>query len=338
MPGSAQSPERMLSEFDIISRCFDQPGLSCAGSNLIRQGIGDDCALVDIPEGSSLAFSMDTLVEGVHFPPDADPFRLATRALAVNLSDLAATGAKPAYFTLGLTLPDANEAWLMSFADGLKCRAQKFHCCLAGGDITRGPLTITIQVHGLVPAGRAILRDGAKAGDSIYVTGSLGKAALALSVLDGTLSSMDENTQRVLLDAYYDPAPRIKEGIGLSSFVSAGIDISDGLLGDLGHICDRSGVGARVRLSAVPVDALVMHTLGEQAGRAMALNGGDDYELILTVPADREAAFIAEAGKLDAVVTRIGEIIEGRTVVCLDDEGNTVPVTSRSYNHFPEQG
>lgn len=326
----------MLAEFDIIRRCFDRPGLAAPEDAVVRQGIGDDCALLSVPPGKSLAFSMDTLVAGVHFPDTADPAQLAARALAVNLSDLAACGAEPLVFTLSLTLPAADETWLAAFAGGLAKMAQAYRCPLVGGDISRGPLAITIQVHGLVPEGRAILRSGARPGDRLYVSGSLGRAGLALTLLSGDASAVPEAIRPTLLEAYYRPRPRLDIARRLAAHVSAGIDISDGLLGDLQHICERSGCGAVVRAAEVPVDAAVLEAAGRERALALALNAGDDYELILAVPPAREAAFLAAAQGQPVPLTCIGEMTAGDGVTCLDAAGLPLVMTGHSYTHFAE--
>lgn len=324
----------MLSEFDIIRRCFDQRGLAATKDDVVQLGIGDDCALVSVPSSCSLALSMDTLVEGVHFPSNASPADIAWRSLAVNLSDLAAMGASPRFFTLALTLPEANENWLMEFAGGLREIAGRFQCFLAGGDITRGPLTITIQVHGLVETDRAMVRSGAKVGDQIFVTGSLGKAALALKLFDNTLGAVDEKDRAALLEAFYRPLPRVEAGMALAPFVSAGLDISDGLLGDLGHLCEKSACGARVTLPEIPVDSLVRAILGDEKSPGVAASGGDDYELILTVPSGKLDGFLDAARSVSIPVTCIGEITDSEGLVCVDSSGNTVNMDNHSYRHF----
>ena len=332
----------MLSEFDIIRTCFDQPGLRAEKNDVVRQGIGDDCALLSIPAGQNLAFSMDTLVENIHFPPSATARQIASRALAVNLSDLAATGARPLVFTLGLTIPQADENWLSEFASGLRAVASDFNCTLIGGDMSRGPLTISIQVHGLVDEGKAILRSGAKPGDKIYVTETLGAAGLALQMFAGKLDGITGEETEMLNRAFYHPVPRIKVASALSDYVSAGIDISDGLLADLGHICTQSRCGAVINLTAVPVDALVNKYLGSRPGQINALTAGDDYELIFTVGQSKEKAFLQAARSLPERLTCIGEmVIENKTdepVVCLDETGNKVTIERRGYTHFQGRG
>lgn len=326
----------MLSEFDIIRTCFDQPGLSAEISDVVIQGIGDDCALLSIPHGQNLAFSMDTLVESIHFPASAPAQLIASRSLAVNLSDLAATGAKPLVFTLGLTIPQADESWLMAFASGLRSMAADFNCKLVGGDMSRGPLCISIQVQGLVAEGKAILRNGAQAGDKIYVTQTLGAAGLALQMFDGKLAGLKEQEKESLMRAFYQPIPRINAAITLSEYVSAGIDISDGLLADLGHICAQSKCGAIINLDAVPVDPLVDKFLGIAPGLMHAVSAGDDYELVFTVSASKEDSFLHAAESLPERFTCIGEMTEQKegAIVCLDEAGNKVNIQRGGYTHF----
>lgn len=319
----------MLNEFDIIRTCFDQPGLAAQPGDVVRQGIGDDCALLRVPPGKELAFSMDTLVEGVHFPAMAEPDDLGWRALAVNLSDLAAAGATPLVFTLGLTLPSAQEAWLQGFAGGLREAAGRYGCALVGGDLTRGPLTITIQVHGLVDEGKAISRAGARPGDSLYVSGSIGGAALGLQLLENDSDDFTAEEKAALLAAFWRPQPRVALGAAVAGLVTAGIDISDGLLADLAHICERSRCGAALRLDDVPFASTVpKHT------REYYLQTGDDYELLLTVSGKRDKEFLAAAGACGVPVTRIGEITTGSGVDCLAGDGSKVIVTGRGYQHF----
>jgi len=330
----------MLSEFDIIRTCFEQQGLAATPGASVIRGIGDDCALIKVPANKMLAFSMDTLVADIHFPAAAAPELIASRALAVNLSDLAATAAKPLVFTLGLTIPEANQPWLEAFAAGLKAMATEFNCYLIGGDMSRGPLTVTIQVQGLVDDGLAILRDGARPGDRVYMTESLGCAALALLMFEGKLANVLPQEQEIMNNAFYKPEPRIGAALALAGFVSAGIDISDGLLADLGHICEQSKCSARLNLSRIPLHPLMEKHLGREAGLAKALSAGDDYELILTVSAAKEQLFLEAAGMLPEKVICIGEITEpdaAHTVSCVDENGNVVSSTltgSGGYMHF----
>ena len=323
----------MLSEFDIIKTCFNQPGLAAVPGDVVRLGIGDDCALLAIPSGRELALSMDTLVEGVHFPAGGDPALVGYRALGVNLSDLAAMGAEPVGFTLGLTLPLADRDWLEGFSAGLAECAGDYHCPLLGGDTTRGPLTITIQVHGLVETGKAIVRSGAKPGDAIYVTGSLGIAAYAIREMLAD-RDMDANTRQQSESAFYRPIPKLALGHAAAGIVSAGIDISDGLLADLGHVCRLSGTGARLSLPDVPLGTPLRNHLAPEEALALAMTGGDDYELLLTVSAAQEQALVSLGEMLDVSLHRIGVITAGDAVECLDASGKPVTFTASGYRHF----
>jgi thiamine-phosphate kinase len=289
-----------MGEFELIRRYF-QSLADGSGQNQLLLGPGDDCAIQRVSPGLDLVFSVDTLVEGVHFPSDYSPDYLGWRALAVAVSDLAAMGASPVCFTLALTLPDANQGWLKPFSEGLARASKAFGIALAGGDTTRGPLTISIQVHGTVESGRALYRSGAKPGDLICVSGTLGAAGAALDYLAAPAPSP---AQLALLSRYHFPQPRLSLGQQLAGCASSAIDISDGLLADLGHILDASGAGARIDTGRIPMMAELVALKGENA-RDLALGAGDDYELCITIPPET-------FGTLDDSVAReltvIGEI------------------------------
>lgn len=318
-----------LSEFSLIERYF---------SHLTRQrddvtlGIGDDCALLQCPAGKEIAVSIDTLVEGVHFFADVSPEALGYKCLAVNLSDLAAMGAEPAWFTLALTLPESNENWLQRFAAGLAKAADKHNIQLVGGDTTRGPLTISIQVHGLVDKGRAMRRDGAQAGDRIYVTGTLGDAGAALKHrLEGWApQALDESDWQFLQQRLEYPTPRNELVSTISQYATAAIDISDGLLADLGHILSRSKKGAKLELAKLPLSAS-LKKLPVEAATPLALGSGDDYELCFTVPAEGAE----ELEQHCRLITCIGEITEDDAVALLDMAGQEIKMDARKgYDHF----
>ena len=289
-----------MGEFELIRRYF-QPLADGTGQDQLLLGPGDDCAIQRVSPGLDLVFSVDTLVEGVHFPSGYSPDYLGWRALAVAVSDLAAMGASPVCFTLALTLLDANQGWLKPFSEGLARASKAFGIALAGGDTTRGPLTISIQVHGTVESGRALYRSGAKPGDLICVSGTLGAAGAALDYLAAPAPSP---AQLALLSRYHFPQPRLSLGQQLAGCASSAIDISDGLLADLGHILDASGAGARIDTGRIPMMAELVALKGENA-RDLALGAGDDYELCITIPPET-------FGTLDASVacelTVIGEI------------------------------
>ncbi len=331
-----------LSEFDIIRRFFAQPELSFARPG-IELAIGDDAAILSPPAGQVVTASMDLLVADVHFPAAAAPEKIAQRALAVNLSDLAAMGSEPWCFTLGLSLPQADEQWLQAFASGLSVLAQRYQCPLVGGDITRGPLSISIQVQGLNQPAAIIRRAGAKPGDKILVTGTLGNGALGLAsevgevTLNGTTVQLQELTaeqHRLLQAEYWTPEPRVPFAMQAATHVSAGLDISDGLLGDLQHLLQASGVGAMIELEALPFAATAQEVTDVASCERAALYGGDDYELCLTAAADKLESLQQIAADLGLLLTCIGEISAEQGVRLRHRDGSeTTPVAS-SFQHF----
>lgn len=315
-----------LGEFDLIARYFTRPVRRAA------LGIGDDCALFAPGAGMQLAVSSDMLVEGRHFLSTVAPERLGHKVLAVNLSDLAACGARPLAFTLALALPRAEEAFLDGFSRGLFALAEEHGIELVGGDTTQGPLNICITAMGEVPAGGALLRSGAKPGDDLYVSGTVGDARLALEVFRGTerLAGQDFDAVR---DAMERPQPRVALGLALRGIASSAIDVSDGLLGDLGHILRRSGVAAVVEVDAVPRSAvLAAQPLALQ--RTCTLAGGDDYELVFTAPREAADRVQAAARAAGTAVTRIGRIEAGPGLHLIDRDGREVANTFGSFDHF----
>jgi thiamine-monophosphate kinase len=337
------------SEFGIIDKYFRDSGLCFEGRG-IDLAIGDDCALLSLEEKDQLAISMDLLQEGVHFPVGAVPELLGQRALGVNLSDLAAIGAEPMCFTLGLSVPDADGVWLEAFSAGLLKVAERFSCPLVGGDLIRGSLHIAIQVQGRLPKGEALLRRGARPGHLVYVTGTLGDAAAALALFD----SLDRSNQSPaaespvletrlaarhrdhLINAFYRPEPRVAVGMAVRGLASAAIDLSDGLLSDLGHIAKASGVGAELDIAQLPLSEAMRECVVEEQRAALALSGGDDYELCITVPPDHCPAVEEAVAGLGVKLTRIGEIVSGDGVQCLDNHGEPVVIGHSGYMHFSE--
>ena len=318
-------------EFSLIARYFDRVRTSRLD---VETGIGDDCALLNIPEKQTLAISTDTLVAGNHFLPDIDPTNLAWKALAVNLSDLAAMGADPAWLTLALTLPDVDEAWLEAFSDGLFELLNYYDMQLIGGDTTRGPLSMTLGIHGYVPVGRALKRSGAKPGDWIYVTGTPGDSAAGLAILQNRLQVADATDADYLLKRHLRPTPRILQGQALRDLASAAIDISDGLISDLGHIVNASGCGARVNVDVLPYStALSQHVEPEQALR-WALSGGEDYELCFTVPEINRGALDVALGNLGAAFTCIGQMSADVEGIHFTRDGKPVTFGWKGYDHF----
>ena len=315
-----------LGEFDLIARYFTRP---------VRRavlGVGDDCALLAPAPGMQLAISSDMLVEGRHFLPTVDAHLLGHKALAVNLSDLAACGARPLAFTLALALPRVDEAFLAGFSQGLFALADAHGCELIGGDTTQGPLNICITVFGEVPAGAALLRSGARAGDDVYVSGTVGDARLALEAFRGTVALSGE-AFGVVRKAMEQPQPRVALGLALRGLASSAIDVSDGLLGDLAHVLDRSAVGACIEIDAVPRSA----ALREQPSalqRTCTLAGGDDYELVFTAAPAQAAAVQAAAREVGVTVTRIGRIEAARGLRLADSDGQAVPHTFGAFDHF----
>ena len=316
----------LIGEFELIARYFTRPVRRAA------LGVGDDCALLTVAPGMSLAISCDMLVEGRHFVSTVAPDRLGHKALAVNLSDLAACGAGPLAFSLSLALPSADEAFLAPFARGLLALAERHDCELIGGDTTRGPLTISITAYGEVASGAALLRSGARAGDDLYVSGTLGDARLALEVLRGSVAVPGDAFARIRR-AMEEPLPRVELGQALVGLASSAIDCSDGLAGDLGHVLRRSGVGAVVEVDALPRSADLAGQ-GQALQRECLLAGGDDYELLFTAAPDRRDAVAAAARAASTPVTRIGRIEAGRTLRFVDAAGQAVPAPGGSFDHF----
>ncbi|SEQ99807.1 thiamine-monophosphate kinase [Solimonas aquatica] len=311
-----------MDEFALIRRYF---AALTPAHPAVALGIGDDCALLTPPPGEQLAISSDTLIAGRHFPRDTAPADIGHKALAVNLSDLAAMGAQPLAFTLALTLPQADEAWLAAFAEGLGALARASGMALIGGDTTRGPLSISITVLGSVPPGRALRRDGAQPGDLVCVTGTLGDAALALQQLQ--VGQSPDPVLRARLDR---PSPRNAAGLALRGLAHAGIDISDGLCGDLGHVLDASGLGAELQVGQLPMsDAFARSVMPAQ--RLRLQNGGDDYELCLCLPPAALAQARAACGALPLSV--VGRVVAAPGLRMLDASGAPLPAPD-SYQHF----
>ncbi|MDQ1314824.1 MAG: thiamine-monophosphate kinase [Pseudomonadota bacterium] len=314
-------------EFDLIARHFTR---ATPGAVL---GVGDDCALLAPTPGMQLAVSSDMLLEGRHFSPRDSPAGIGHKSLAVNLSDLAAMGATPRWATLSIALPEADDAWLTAFARGFFRMADLHGIELVGGDTTRGSLTISITAMGEVPPGQALRRDGAQAGDDIWVSGTIGSAALALAYRQGRLFMEQVDAARVL-PALYLPTPRVELGIALRGIASSAIDISDGLLGDLGHVLQRSQVGAAIEFAALPMLPAVRAYLHETVARDCVLAGGDDYELCFTAPAHRRDAVLSAAETAGVAVTRIGRITAEPGLALLDAAGQPLPIEHTGYDHF----
>jgi thiamine-monophosphate kinase len=319
-----------LSEFELIDRYFRRPAPHAV------LGIGDDAALVAPTAGCELAVSVDMLIEGTHFFPDVDPGALGHKTLAVNLSDLAAMGARPRWALLACALLEIDPSWLEAFARGFFALADAYDVELIGGDTTRGPLSLCVTILGEAPAGKALRRSGARPGDSIYVSGRLGDAALALAHHRGRIAlAADEFAQ--CEHALLRPTPRVALGERLRGLASSAIDISDGLTGDLGHILEASSVGATVELASLPRSPALDRRLSG-AERSLALEcllaGGDDYELCFTAPASAETPLQDLSRELALPLARIGRIDQSRELILRDERGQTLPTPPRAFDHF----
>jgi len=315
------------SEFDLIRRHFTRSAKSAA------LGVGDDCALVQAPTGLALAVTTDMLCEGTHFLPGADAELLGHKTLAVNLSDLAAMGADPRWCTLALALPDADEAWIAAFARGFFALADRHGIELIGGDTTHGPRNFCVTAFGTLPKGYALRRDGAQAGDDLWLSGATGEAALALAHLQGR-AALDAEHRDACLARLHAPEPRVALGRRLRSVATAAIDISDGLAADVGHICERSRLGAAVDLAAVPRAPALAACADTGLALACLLAGGDDYELAFTAPPDARDAVAAAGAAAGVAVTRVGRMAAGSDVTVLDAAGAPVQLAQTGYDHF----
>ena len=319
-----------MGEFDLIAHYFKRPARRAA------LGVGDDCALLAPAPGMQLAISSDMLVEGRHFLPEVDPARLGHKSLAVNLSDLAACGAKPLAFTLALSLPSVDERWLAGFSQGMFALADAHECELIGGDTTQGPLNICITVFGEVPQGKALLRSGAKAGDDIYISGTVGDARLALQAHRGTLR-LDETALQAAQLRMDMPTPRVALGLTLRGIATSAVDLSDGLLGDIGHVLQASRVGARIDADAVSARLGIRlddTALPQDLRRQYTLAGGDDYELAFTAPTSARDAVAHASLQSQTPVTRIGRIEADSGLRLVDASGQPVDGRFASFDHF----
>lgn len=318
-------------EFELIARYFNRVTSSRRD---VEKGIGDDCALLNVPEKQTLAISTDTLVAGVHFLRDIHPADLGYKALAVNLSDLAAMGADPAWLTLAITLPEVNESWLAAFSDSLFELLDYYDMQLIGGDTTRGPLSLTLGIHGLVPTGRALKRSGAKPGDWIFVTGTLGDSAAGLSLLQHRHRLNDPAVHEVLIKRHLRPMPRVLQGQALRNLATSAIDISDGLIADLGHILTASRVGARLNLEALPLSAALRDHFEPEQVLTWALSGGEDYELCFTVPEVNRGALDVALAHLGVSYTCIGQIAPDSDGLTLLENGKPRSFNHKGFDHF----
>lgn len=317
----------MLGEFEIIERYFTRPGRD---SDVVV-GVGDDAAVLAV-DGLA-AVTVDTLVAGVHFPDGMAPHLLGARLLAVNLSDLAAMGAQPRWATLALTLPRVDEAWLEGFSRGFFEMADRFGVSLVGGNLARGPLNASLQLIGRVARERMLTRAGGNLGDDVYVTGTLGDSAGGITLIKERVAAPDGTAAAALQERFYRPVPRVREGLALGWIASAAIDISDGLLADLGHLAAASGCGAVIDVESVPLSAELLSLFPPQIALGHALAGGDDYELCFTAAPSRAAEVEAALEACGTPVRRIGQLAAGQEVLCRRGGEPFVPA-DRGYRHF----
>lgn len=313
-------------EFDLIDLIRERTHVPRADVSL---GIGDDAALLTPPPDQQLVVAIDTLVDGVHFPQGTSPQDIGWKALAVNLSDLAAMGATPAWAVLSLTLPASHRDFVQAFIAGFESLARQHEVALVGGDTTQGPLTVGVCVHGFVPRDRALRRTGAQVGDTIFITGTPGDAAGGLRQHDGHDASSD-----ILRARLNRPTPRVAAGVALRGLARACIDVSDGLLADLTHVCHASGVGAEVDAHRLPLSAALQSCVGPAAARELALTGGDDYELCFTAAPDQADAVMRALAGTDGGVTPIGRITAGDRVRVCDADGRDITPRDRGWEHF----
>lgn len=317
----------MTTEFELIDRFFSHRAPD------VLLGVGDDAALITPSPGHDLVVTTDTIASGIHFMPDVEPRSLGCKALAVNLSDLAAMGARPRWALLAITVPKADEAWFSAFSEGFYELARRHDVSLIGGDTTRGPLAITVTALGEVASGRALRRDGARVGDELWVSGQIGSAALAMRHIRGDVRLKGKGLETCMarLEA---PIPRVELGKELSNVASSAIDVSDGLVADAGHICAASGVAIEITYADVPSISDVAHLKGDRVVRDAMLAGGDDYELLFTIAAGEARQMDSISARLGLALTRIGRVVAGEGVHVLDDSGEVIAVDIGGYEHF----
>lgn len=318
------------SEFELIKKYFqklteDDPSVKC--------GIGDDAAIIQISPGMELVLSMDTLLEDTHFPAETDPFDIGHKGLAVNLSDMAAMGAEPKWVLLSISLPENDEPWLEKFSSGFLELAKQHSVSLIGGDMSRGPLSITLQIQGLVPTGTALKRDGAQEGELIYVTGSLGDAGIGLDIIQGKFSIGNKH-KAFFLSSLNRPEVSVEAGLRLRGIASSAIDISDGLIADLGHLLDASHVGAEIEVDKIPLSDAMQQCVDETTAWNYALTSGDDYKLCFTASAEKHDLILDTFKGINIPVSCIGKI-KGKTGLQLKTpEGTCFEPSGKSYQHF----
>ena len=321
-----------MNEFDIIRTYFLRQDIF---RHDVIAGIGDDAAILEVPADRQLVVSTDVLVEGVHFSTRTPANLVGYKVLAVNLSDLAAMGAEPVWFTLNLSLPEVDKQWLKDFSQGMLSLAGNYNVQLVGGDTVKGPLVIGIQASGFVPVGKALRRDGAQPGDSIYITGPLGDAALALLHQNGQVVLSHEQWSRVRV-ALEQPVPRVEAGQALRGIASSAIDISDGLISDLGHILEASRVGARINTGKIPISDIYRVYWEACNGYTMALTTGDDYELCITISPENKSRLEDISTKLGCQFYEVGEIEQDKELRCINENGQRWVPEHGGYDHFSD--
>ena len=318
----------MQSEFNLIKEYFTRP------SKNADLGVGDDAALVSASPGHQLAISTDMSVAGTHFFNDCPPYFIGWKSLAVNISDMAAMGASPKWATLAIAIPNTDKDWLSEFSRGFFACADAFDVSLIGGDTTRGPLNISVQIMGEIPNGKALRRDGAKVADEVWVSGSLGAAALAVHKTQQNSLDPKKPSDQSLLEKLQHPQPRISLGLALRGIANSAIDLSDGLLADLGHILDSSKLGATIDWSKIPHFDPTTEKLNIEAIQTFALTGGDDYELCFTAPSNRHSDIINIGKSLGITLSQIGTIKAEAGLIVLDETNNPISIKGSGYDHF----
>lgn len=318
-----------MKEFDLIGRYFTE---QVVRRKDVVLGIGDDCAIVSPDERHHIAITTDTLVAGVHFPKNTAPRAIGHKAIAVNLSDLAAMGAEPNWISLALTLPDSNEEWLSEFCAGVFELAEYYNVQLIGGDTTQGPLTVTVTAQGSIPKDKHLSRSGAKAGDWLYLTGDVGDAALALKFLNNEVDVQSIFHEQILTKLDY-PKPRVLAGQALREYASSAIDVSDGVISDLGHICKASNVGANLVLDSLPLSKAMLDSLPQEDAVKLALTGGDDYELLFTVSEDNKVGMETAMSNAGVKVTCIGQL-NGTEKITTTLDSKPIKIDAKGFEHF----
>ena len=319
-----------MAEFSIIEEFCQGIGPDHPETSL---SVGDDAAVIDVPNGTELAISVDTMVAGVHFFADVEPAKLAHKILAVNLSDMAAMGAEPKWATLALTLSEVDNSWLSRFSNSLKDVSQRYNVQIIGGDTTQGSLSLSLTIMGLLPKSRRLDRFGAKVEDDVYVSHCLGDAALALAVLQGK-AQLNDSHRSYLLAALETPEPRVELGRSLLPIANACLDISDGLIGDLTHICEKSGVSIKVDAEKIPLSDAFKSFMEQGGSLAYALNGGDDYELAFTASAELRQQIARVSSELNLSLTRVGKVIPQESQAVIVTLNGVHFPSANGYQHF----